>query len=317
MKLTPEQIYYLRKRRRELKEKISEFSEYCESRNKLDIDSLYKEAQNLKDQEEINKMLKESEFVKERNFEMIDIGTIFTAEFGDGYKTPVMLIDQDTLYDPTGSYTTLDSDFGSVVKGAKAGDKITYIAESTGKKIKVKIDEIDKVRDHYMHFIKERTYKNRVCAQVKRQMARLKISSDEEYRNALAITESQVELLYDELEKLDYKKQEDKSRINEIKKIIKEYPIAPKPKGEIVQPGSRIVITFISKNNEFETKEYEFINRAISTELDSEYIERISDLGNRIYGLIPGDGFFLPDNNKYLGGVIESINNEEEIKRVR
>ncbi|MBR6137497.1 MAG: hypothetical protein IKQ06_05015 [Bacilli bacterium] len=318
MKLVPEQIYYLRKLRREMKRKIMEFNNSSESRNRLTFEDFYKDSQNRKDVEAINEMLTEAEFVKTRNFEMVDIGTIFLIDYGDGYKYPTMLVDKDTMYDPNHNYIPTDSEIGSVLLGAKEGDIITFILSEIGRKMTAKITDIDRIQDHYMHFIKEKTYKNRVCAPVKRQMAKIKTEEgDEAYKKALAITESQVELLYDELKKLDFRNPEDKSRINEIKRIIKEYPIASPPTNGIVEAGSKIVITFVTENSQFITKEYEFINRAVSTELDSEYIERISDFGNEIYGLSPGDPFRLPNNNWYIGGVIESIDEIEDKKRVR
>ena len=64
--------------------------------------------------------------------------------------------------------------------------------------------------------------------------------------------------------------------------------------------------------NGIETKHVEMINQAVSDELDSEYIERISPLGSQIFGLRKDEKFVAQldkRRNQYMRGKVLNVDN--------
>ena len=59
-----------------------------------------------------------------------------------------------------------------------------------------------------------------------------------------------------------------------------------------------------------EFKRVEMINRAVSTELDCNYVERIDNLGSVLYGLRENDEFFINVGKKSLTGIVYDIDNK-------
>ena len=61
-------------------------------------------------------------------------------------------------------------------------------------------------------------------------------------------------------------------------------------------------------------KTVEIINKAVSDELDGEYVERISSLGSAIFGCQKGEKFmYRLDNrrNRYIRGIVQEVHNNE------
>ncbi len=325
MKLIPEQIAYLRKRKEELEVKKREYEKYFTTRESAGMEGIgaphfidYQEETSImnsrRETAEVANLLKYGEFQTERNFDIIDIGTGFYVDFGDGEKERAVLIDKGTTMGPNGLFSSTESDFGKAVLGHKVGEQVSYTVQATGRKINLSILEIDRVKENYINFIRSKAYTDRVSQPVKKELAKLKVEDNKEYKLRQGITESQVELLYEEREKLSHNPASDRSRIAHIDKILAESIVLPNPTGEKIQVGSKVEIMLQDEGKT--THNFELINRAVSTELDSDYVERISTLGNSIYGLKAGDKFTVRRNHKpSLKGIIISVTNYKE--RVR
>lgn len=327
MKLVAEQIAYLRKRKKELESRKEAYQRYCKGRESCCIDELgnprgvdFQEEmsnnKNRKELQEIEHALRHSEFVVERNFECIDIGTAFYVSFeGVEEKERTMVIDQKT-YTPTVLFATTESDFGKAVLGHKDGDEVTYTVQSNGRKMKVRIEEIDRIKENYTRFIRETEYTKRISEVARRDLRRLKVEDKEEYKRRHYITPSQELLLLEELGKIGNCTDniKEKARRGVIKKLLSDYEVLPFPKGDTIQIGSNVKIML----QDGKEMSFELVNRAVSTEIEGEYVERISPLGEAIYGLRVGEQFSVKRSHKpNLRGVITQVENVDQKERVK
>ncbi len=327
MKLIAEQVKYLRERKEELLQKKREFKKYLsESRERDTMDEStslytdYHENQNyrrvLYEIYKIDEALLNCEIVTDRNFDMIDIGTSFYATFaGDEEKERITLVDTGIVASHNCGFVSLDSDFGKAVYGKKDGDDVTYTVQATGRKLSVKIDEIDRVKEHYTHFINEKGSNYRMSNAVRRQLKELKENNPEEYNARHMVSTSQVRLAQEELAREDNLSVSRKTFLNHV--IHSRVGL---PQDDTIGIGSRVSILLKDENDEVEYKQFELINRAVSTELEDHYVERISTLGNAIFGLKKNDTFTVKRNHipSLQGVVLDVVNdNEKELKRVR
>lgn len=332
MKLVAEQIQYLRNRKRELEDKKEEYLRYCQSRETTGLENIglphfsdYQEeldnSNKRRELQEIESLLSKSEFVTERNFDVIDVGTAFYVRFGDDEPERTMLVDVGTGYKDVEIYSSLDSDFGKAVLGKKAGDEVTYQVTATGRSVTITIDEIDKIKENYIHFIKEKPFTKRISQPTSRELKRLKEEDPEEYRRRHAITPSQEMLLKEELSKIRRTSIDpsDVSRRGHINKLLRESMIAALPTGEEVRIGSIVEFMLQDGDKEPATYRMEMINRAVSTETDGAYVERISTLGSALYGLKMGSTFQVQRQHlPNLKGIVTAVENyDEKLRRVR
>ena len=136
MKLYAEQIQYLRQRKAELEERKAKYAEYCETRESggmegigsphfLDFQSEMENSNTRREIAEIENMLQNGKFSTERNFDVIDIGTAFYTDFGDGEIDRTMLVEAGSTISGARSYASTESPFGQAVQGKKAGDVVT------------------------------------------------------------------------------------------------------------------------------------------------------------------------------------------------
>ena len=106
-----------------------------------------------------------------------------------------------------------------------------------------------------------------------------------------------------------------KTRITCIEKLLnKSTSCHPEENEEKIGIGSKVRLT-IQQGAELEEKEVEIIQRAVSYELDSEYIESISPLGARLLGKQAGDMVYCP---MQIGGyrvTINEITNEKQMPK--
>ena len=56
------------------------------------------------------------------------------------------------------------------------------------------------------------------------------------------------------------------------------------------------------------------INQAVTDEIDTDYVERISPLGNQIYGLRVGDPFTFRDGNKVYKGSVAAVVSPKQVQ---
>ena len=162
------------------------------------------------------------------------------------------------------------------------------------------------------------TSKNRICKEaIERKRAYNNATTKEEleeYRESLAITKSQRELLRIEAERIarEPKTPSTIQRLAVIKKILASAPVVTesKPDGK-VSLGEKVTIAISRDGEELQTRTYEMINEAVSDEVESEYLERISPLGSKVYGLKVGDTFTIRENRKTYKGVVVGIEEQK------
>ena len=93
---------------------------------------------------------------------------------------------------------------------------------------------------------------------------------------------------------------------NLVKKILKESKVAKQLDDGTIGVGTRFELRY-NKDGKIETLTGEMINQAVSDEVDTDYVERISPLGQQIYGLRVGDPFTFRDGNKMYKGFIAAV----------
>lgn len=326
MKLIAEQVRYLREKKEELLRKRLEYTNYCINRDQVASDWLgvspmtdYQEeshmSKSIGELHEIDNLLKNSEYVIDRDLDQVEVGTRFSVLFDDDVKESIILTEANPFASVDAGFVSLESDLGKAVVGKKKGDKVCYFVQSTGRELSVTIDDIDTMSEHYDHFLCETPYSNRGSSTQRKNLTRLnRIGGNDSNQ----ITSSQAELIKDEINRLSHgtKTPSSISRKSLLKKILNASPIA-KPAGDTIGIGSQVQVLIQDGDKQFE-KSFELINRAYSTELEAHYVERSSALGNAIYGLKEGDTFKV---NRMKGepytGIVESVVNENQKERVR
>ncbi|MBR3210649.1 MAG: GreA/GreB family elongation factor [Bacilli bacterium] len=325
MKLVTEQIQYLRKRRQELLELIGAYTDYCSTRESAGVEKIgwahypdnqydIRNSNHKTELDTIERTLHDSDFQTERNFEMIDIGTAFYVDFGDGDVERTMIVDANEPIATPLMFVSSDSDFGKAVLGKKEGEEVSYKVAATGRTLHVSIKSIDQIQENYLHFIREKNYSKRICHPVQAELKRLKEEDPVEYRRRQSVSQSQEELLKEELSHLRGK---NVRRCNEIIKTLEESPVLPAPVGEQIQVGSHVEIMLMDGETP-STYRFELINKAVSTELEGDYVERITILGNAVYGRKEGDIFYVRRKNlPSIKGKVLQVINQDVKRRVR
>ena len=327
MELVAEQVKYLRERRRELLKRCEEYT-YLMS-NRRDRDSINESTPFYADYEETLQIQKDSAEISlidetlahapikaERNFDFIDIGTAFyipADEEGEENERYTFVESNAAMRLNNTNLMSLNSPIGKAVVGHKDGDTVSYMVN--GRKIEMTILEIDRVREHYAHFICERPYKQRICDPASRELGKLKINDPNGYQERHRITPSQAQIVKEELAKVD-----GSSLLGrKLGRLLTE-PYASYPTDSTIGVGSQVQIKLTDENGVSTVMDFEYINQAVSYELEDHYVERISTLGHVLYGLKAGDRFCVPrKNQKYLRGEVLSVDNPTSIysKRVR
>ena len=329
MKLIAEQVKYLRERKKDLEEKKNSLLSEYSNRETTSIEGvgglLYGDFQHeadyhhcVEELKEIESILHNSEYLYDRNYEVIDLGTLFSVRFDDEYDEvdQIMLVDANS---PAGChhFVALDSDLGKVVLGKQAGDTITYTVSATGMKLSASIEEIDNIRNHYNHFIREKNLTDRICKSMKKELNALRLNDSEEYQKRLTITKSQLNLVNEELDKIRPNNPSDIAKKNYLTRVL-HLPIAEPPKDNTIGIGSIVTVMLSDENGEVTEKKFELINRAFSTELDSDYVERISTFGNAIFGLQTNSTFKIPRfHQPSLNGIVVSVDNTYDVEKLR
>lgn len=320
MYLVAEQVAYLRRKKRELLESRREYQEMLASRDRSAMEGIGLPAyddtglvndlyRNKRELEDVNNALAISKYKKGRTFDYVDVGTRIKVRFSDGEVDEIMLIDAGTP-----SYSSkearLSSDFGIAVFGKAEGDTVSYKVSSTGRKMTLTIEEIDKVMSHYDSFITERARKNRLSRPARKEIHDL-VNNPEEYKKRHQYTISQLFLINEEINKIGSNATDsEKRRKAYLERYLKDNTLVEPPKDNTIGIGSIVSILIRNEDGTFEERNFELINEAISTEVDSEYVERISTLGQALYGKKAGDNFKLKRSNQSsLTGIIQTVDN--------
>ena len=325
MKLIPEQIKYLREREKELSERREKYLKYCTNRDGVCIDNVgmphfadyQADAEYYRDYNElktIRSVLNSGEFLVDRDFDKIDIGTAFTVRFDDTDELDrVLLVDSSNLGFSI-NFVSVDSDFGNAVFGKEPGDNVSYVVKATGRTISLKIEDIDKIHEHYEHFIKEKPIASRISSSEKRKLSQLKKNNINEYEKRHMLSDSQISLVKEELNKLDRDLDNSSSTKRRfLMDVLEKNKRAKSPNDDSIGIGSVVTVLLTDSNGNVFEKTFEMINQAVSTELESHYVERISPLGKVIYGLKPNDTFRVLQKHKpSLKGIVVSVDNHLE-----
>ena len=332
MILIPEQISDLREQKRKLLEKVESYNDYLKSKEVLDAekttssivgdfltDSHYhRDRDNLR---EVTYLLTEGTYLKKRNFDKIDIGTKFIVKF-DNQPQPKTIILTECIYSlaANNNFVSIESLLGKNVLGKKEGDSFNYVVTTgSGPKDKRNISghivEIKNSPKEYLSFIRDTEKYDRMAKSEKIKLKKL-LSAEteeeiEELKSYQTITLSQKDLLENEKNRLLKNRGSNSSRrLTEIKKLLKK-PVVEEIPSETIGIGSTIEISIAEKGKELKTESYEMINYAISDELEDAYVERISPLGSRLYGLKVNDTFKVRRGPKVFFGVVTSINSHK------
>ena len=164
-----------------------------------------------------------------------------------------------------------------------------------------------------MKFLKDTPLTDRMSSKAKKELQELKKNDIDEYNKRHQITSSQARLLEEDLRRTSTQNK------GQLKAFYNSLEVTYPNDDDTIQVGSIVDLYLQDGDNEPTKHHFEFINRAVSTEVDADYVERISTLGTAIYGLKAGDTFSVRRKNMpSLKGVIDSVDNKRDVvRRVR
>lgn len=328
MKLIAEQIKILRDKKQKLENKKLEYLNYLETMEKTGYDNLsipqcgsyYNDMEYchaFQELEDIENVLNNATFITERNLNQIDIGTAFYIQFADEEDIErYVLVDENTPSDSF-RFISLSSDLGKAIYGKTEGDDVTYKVNATGREMTVSIKDIDQIKKNYTHFIREKCLSNRISNKSAVELGHLKKNNKNEYDRRHFITKSQKSLAEEEIKKYICKKDlSSLAKVRNLTKIINT-PIAELRDDNKIGIGSHVKLLLQDEKGNIEEKDFEYINQAFSTEIEDQYVERITPLGEAIYGLSPMDKFTVRRNHQasLKGTIVFVDNNYEDVKK--
>lgn len=257
-------------------------------------------------------MLKSGQFLYNRCLDHIDIGTSFKYCFVNEPDVieEGMLVESLDGISANDGYISVNSPFGKKIYKALEGDIINCEGPS-GIEV-LRIVEIDKNKDNYINFIRSVPYRNRRGIKSKKANVELR-NNPSEYERRLDITSSQEKLLMEELSRIaaninSENKRLVQCRVSLIMSHLKNREIARPWYGDTIGIGTKFSVKLFGRFGE-KTKNLEMINLAVSDELDSEYVERISPLGMAVLGLKNGDEFKYFTKRGWVTGYVYDIQN--------
>ena len=302
MKLIPEQIINLRNKL--LREEDPLISDYLNDLKENKADDMFKikyadyVSENLYNMNRVNnykikQLLETSEYVFERDIEKINIGTRFIIrdeEYDEDEE--YTLVETIDGLETNEKFISTSSPMGMSLLGKKEGELVEY--ETPYGKIKIKIKEIEKRQEEYIKPI--------------RQQGKSVIEDENDQFSSISTTQNY--LLLTELNKLlknanTRNLEETKIRINTIKELLNR----KKENGTEDNTIGIGTIFSIKLDNGVSIENIEMINRAYSDEFDDEYIERISPLGEKIFGLSENDTFNIKIGENEINGYVYNIKN--------
>lgn len=331
MILIPEQISYLRNQIKITKENIRSYNDYLSSKDITSGDyssrafigdSVLDDQYSLerKKYHDIMYALENSDYKRERSLDVIDIGTKFTVEFDGDYEHDEILlvegVDGLTISGGDG-FVSLNSLLGQNVIGKKEGDHFEYTVitgrmPTDKRKVSGTIKSIVKDPKAYASFIREKRKSDRISKIYKARRHELLSNPTKENLEELesynTISLSQRLLLLIEAERLS-KYGKDRNAVNRmtvVKRLLSESHIAKPLDDGTIGVGTKFELRY-NKDGQIETITGEMINQAVTDEVDTDYVERVSPLGQQIYGLRVGDPFTFRDGNKVYKGSVASV----------
>lgn len=340
MILIPEQISYLRKQIKETKENIRSYNDYLSSKDITSGDyssrafigdSVLDDQFGLERKKYRDSMyaLETAEYKKDRSFDVIDIGTKFTVQFdGDEERDELILVEgADGLALSTSiadGLVSLSSLLGKNVIGKRENDRFEYTVvtgrmPSDKRKVSGVIKSINKDPKAYASFIREKRKSDRISKIYKARRHELLTNPTDENLAELesyeTISRSQRLLLLIEADRLG-KYGKDRAAINRmtvVKKLLSEAKVAKPSDDGTITVGTTFELKY-NRDGQIETIKGEMINQAVTDEIDTDYVERISPLGNQIYGLRVGDPFTFRDGNKVYKGSVAAVVSPKQVQ---
>lgn len=318
----PEQLVLLRKSQQELQKKLTTFDDYRSNRETSELDVLHAVVAsdffvdsdyylNKSKLDEVNDTLLNSVYLKKRVVDHIEVGTKFLFQFfGEEEICDYILVEDAISVGSINGFISIKSPIGKQVLNKKAGESLTNFGT---------IVDIETDSSNYIHFLRENDISVRTCYFEKQRLKDLKkrkmfeIEALQEWNNRQMITVSQKELLEIEKSRIAALPPSDvmKQRLEEIDRILKNTLVAVPNDEDTIGIGTKVDLMFFNGNG-IETKHVEMINQAVSDELDSEYIERISPLGSQIFGLRKDEKFVAQldkRRNQYMRGKVLNVDN--------
>lgn len=333
MILIPEQISCLRSQIKTTKENIRSYNDYLSSKDITSGDyssrafigdSVLDDQYSLERKKYRDAMyaLEHADYKSDRSTDVIDIGTKFTVEFdGDFERDELLLVEgaDGLTISVNDGFISLSSLLGQNVIGKKEGDCFSYTVitgrmPSDKRRVSGTIKTINKDPKAYASFIREKRKNDRISKIYKARRHELLTSNTpeaiEELESYNTISLSQRMLLLIEAERLS-KYGKDRAAINRmtvVKKLLSEAKVA-KPKDDgTIGVGTKFELKY-NKDGEIQTITAEMINQAVTEEIDTDYVERVSPLGQQIFGLRVGDLFTFRDGNKVYKGSVAAVMN--------
>lgn len=343
MILIPEQVKFLREAISELERSKKCFEDYLSNRdnarciedieiNVTDSMTEYKFSQQQEQLREYRELLAHSDYVKKLPKDKVEIGTRFRVRFDDSNQSDeFVLTDSIVGCDVANGSVTTNSPLGKSVIGKKEGEHFSYFLNEGGKKFSGVIEEIHTDEKFYLSFIRNKKFSARIAESAEKEIRELKekhlIGKDVngDYLARLAITESQVKLLDEEVERLNYQLGVSKGdlktkilvnqRLANIRDLLQTRNVTTPEEEDQISVGSIFSIIFF-ENNRTVFKRVELINQAVGDELEDEYVERITPLGAVLYGLKEGEEFIYRKGSSLISGKVYDIQNKKEEPRI-
>ncbi len=353
MILIPEQVEKIKETIERLEEKIKTYKCYFDERRSFGQDDSKVYVGDIQTENEYNREVKELENYQSilKNStktiyipsDEIGIGTEFILHFSDGEEMKVTFCDNLVGLNHLDGYISKDSPIGKKLFAKKAGDvikqgdleiKIKEITTEFQEKPKAE-NQVEKVQSisekdinigkYYSETIRNRCKGTRICKKEAKRRKEILDSKDKTaYEEITALSESQIDVLKQEQNDIvNFLKETSLSgkdrkkliqRLSYVRKLIASSNIASLPDDNTIGIGSQFSMMIISSNFETKFERRELINSAVSIEKDDMYIERISPLGSKIYGLGESEEciFRIDSNNNHATVIVYDIDNTKD-----
>lgn len=328
MILIPEQVMRINKKIGQLEKSLSSYAGYYADKNAVgagnsprsQIGDVFTEHNLALENEKLDRyrdVLKNNDFLYNRNYDNIGVGTKFNYCFEEAPEEIEEGVLADSMIGLSSheGFISSASTLGEAVLGKKIGDVCIFYAADDFQAIRI-VDIVNNPKK-YVNFIRRIPYGSRRTDLSRVELADERKNNPLEYTKRKNITLSQREMLMNELERISAcinvnNADKLKRRAAEIKGYLKTRKLAEPVLDDSIGVGTKFTVMFVNKDGSETVKELEMINVALSDELDSDYVERISSLGMAVFGLKEGEEFTLRVNGVgKISGYVYNIKNEK------
>ena len=276
-------------------------------------------AKDIERDEPIDLMVIAADVVSEMALKELELIPLLKNNFYDIIQAANQLYIDENLNEPLKAYLIKDlqkiirSSVEAIYRLEGMGGNETYSKEKADRrKVSGTIKTIVKDSKAYASFIRDKRKSDRISKNYKARRHELLTNptrkNQEELESYSTISLSQRLLLLIEAERLS-KFGKDRNAVNRmtvVKKLLKESKVAKPLDDGTIGVGTKFELRY-NKDGKIETLTGEMINQAVSDEVDTDYVERISPLGQQIYGLRVGDPFTFRDGNKVYKGSVAAV----------